>query len=412
MPDDLVHLGVLDIDGMDERLWVPQPEGVTFRPLLFSASQGYFVNLLRVRRSGIVSRHRQAGPVHGLTLRARWHYLEHPWWAEAGGYSYEPPGDIHTLEVPDDVDEMVALFHAAGACVYVRRARLHRRLRGRLHRDRFGPSPLRRGRPGRRLGRPEDPLARPHGVGPSPLTSLTTKRWLGMLRTGMRPDSEEDRMVARTDFREARGGEPNVDTSVRDPALVAARRAEICRAAVVLARRVPFGAVTTREIAAEAGINIATVYQYVRSKDDIVFLVCQQNVRNLQDELSASEAEPVRRLRSRFSNLMLVMQDRQMEITFVYQESRNLTGDYRQAVKDWDELVVDHFEEPLRAAHELGTARVENTRVAARHMVETGYAWANKSWSLRRTVSNAEYRDVHWRWFERAFDLRPEQERA
>ncbi len=116
---DLVELGVLDLDGTDERLWVPQAEGVSFRPLLLSVTQGYFVNLLRVRRSGILSRHRHAGPVHALTLRGRWHYLEHDWWAEAGGYSFEPPGDVHTLEVPDGVEEMITLFHVTGGYVYV-----------------------------------------------------------------------------------------------------------------------------------------------------------------------------------------------------------------------------------------------------------------------------------------------------
>ena len=119
VPDDLVVLGALDIDGADERLWVPQAEDVTFRPLLLSVSQGYFVNVLRVRRSGILSRHRHAGPVHALTLRGRWHYLEHEWWAEQGGYSFEPPGDIHTLEVPDGVEEMTTLFHVTGAYIYV-----------------------------------------------------------------------------------------------------------------------------------------------------------------------------------------------------------------------------------------------------------------------------------------------------
>ncbi|MDP1878270.1 MAG: 2,4'-dihydroxyacetophenone dioxygenase family protein [Actinomycetota bacterium] len=116
--DDLVILGALDLDG-DESLWVPQAPDVWFRPLLLSVSNGYFVNLLRVRRSGVLSRHRHAGPVHALTLRGRWHYLEHDWWAEAGGYSYEPPGDIHTLVVPDGVTEMVTLFHVTGAYIYV-----------------------------------------------------------------------------------------------------------------------------------------------------------------------------------------------------------------------------------------------------------------------------------------------------
>ena len=119
VPDDLVQLGALDIDGADERLWVPQSDDVSFRPLLLSVSQGYYVNIQRVRRSGELSRHRHAGPVHALTLRGRWHYLEHDWVAEEGGYSYEPPGDIHTLVVPDGVTEMTTLFHVTGAYVYV-----------------------------------------------------------------------------------------------------------------------------------------------------------------------------------------------------------------------------------------------------------------------------------------------------
>jgi 2,4'-dihydroxyacetophenone dioxygenase len=118
VPDDLVLPGALDLD-CDERFWVPQAPDVWFRPLLLSVSHGYFVNLLRVRRSGILSRHRHAGPVHALTLRGRWHYLEHDWRTETGTYSYEPPGDIHTLVVPDGVEEMITLFHVTGGYVYV-----------------------------------------------------------------------------------------------------------------------------------------------------------------------------------------------------------------------------------------------------------------------------------------------------
>ena len=117
--EDLVVPAVLDPSAIDERLWVPQSPGVWFRPILLSVSQGYFVNLLRVRKSGILSRHRHAGPVHATVLKGRWHYLEHPWWAEEGGYAYEPPGDIHTLEVPRDVKEMITLFHVTGAYIYV-----------------------------------------------------------------------------------------------------------------------------------------------------------------------------------------------------------------------------------------------------------------------------------------------------
>ena len=118
MVDDLVISNALDLDD-DDRFWVPQSDDVSFKPLALSVSHGYFVNILRVRRSGILSRHRHAGPVHATVLRGRWHYLEHPWWAEQGSYVFEPPGDIHTLEIPDDVEEMATLFHVTGAYIYV-----------------------------------------------------------------------------------------------------------------------------------------------------------------------------------------------------------------------------------------------------------------------------------------------------
>jgi quercetin dioxygenase-like cupin family protein len=118
MVPDLVVAGALDLDG-DERLWVPQAENVSFKPLCFNVSEGYFVNLLRVKKVGVLSRHRHTGPVHALVLRGRWHYLEHDWVAETGGYAFEPPGETHTLVVPDGVEEMVTLFHVTGAYVYV-----------------------------------------------------------------------------------------------------------------------------------------------------------------------------------------------------------------------------------------------------------------------------------------------------
>ena len=99
LPEIFVQSALPD-DG-DERLWVPQTETVSFRPLCLSVSGGYYVNLLRVRGSGLLSRHRHPGPVHGHVLKGRWKYLEHDWEASPGSYGLEPPGETHTLGVPD-----------------------------------------------------------------------------------------------------------------------------------------------------------------------------------------------------------------------------------------------------------------------------------------------------------------------
>ncbi len=103
----------------DERVWVPQAADVWFRPLMFNTVSGGWFNLLRVRRSGVLSRHRHPMAVYGYVLKGSWHYLEHDWIAEEGGFVYEPPGEVHTLVVDDGVEEMITMFNVNGAMIYV-----------------------------------------------------------------------------------------------------------------------------------------------------------------------------------------------------------------------------------------------------------------------------------------------------
>jgi 2,4'-dihydroxyacetophenone dioxygenase len=120
MPRDaLAEIVVPDAVPVDERLWVPQAENVWFRPLCLNRSQGYWMNLLRVRKSGVLSRHRHPNPVHGFVLKGSCRYLEHNWIATEGSYVFEPPGETHTLVVPDDVVEMITYFQVNGVMYYV-----------------------------------------------------------------------------------------------------------------------------------------------------------------------------------------------------------------------------------------------------------------------------------------------------
>ncbi len=103
----------------DERLWAPVGQDSWSRPLHLNVSAGYYVHLLRVRRSGLLQRHRHSGPVHAWVIKGRWRYLEHDWVAEAGSYVFEPPGETHTLTVPEGCSEMITLFTVHGSLMYV-----------------------------------------------------------------------------------------------------------------------------------------------------------------------------------------------------------------------------------------------------------------------------------------------------
>ena len=116
MIPDLV---VADAVPADDRIWVPQNEQVWFRPLCLNRSAGYWMNLLKVRRSGVLSRHRHPGPVHAFVLTGSWRYLEHDWVATEGSYVFEPPGETHTLVVDEGVAETITLFQVSGCMYYV-----------------------------------------------------------------------------------------------------------------------------------------------------------------------------------------------------------------------------------------------------------------------------------------------------
>jgi quercetin dioxygenase-like cupin family protein len=103
----------------DDRVWVPQAENVWFRPLCLNRSSGYWMNLLKVRKSGVLSRHRHPAPVHAFVLKGSWRYLEHDWVATEGSYVFEPPGETHTLVVDEGVEEMITYFQVNGCMYYV-----------------------------------------------------------------------------------------------------------------------------------------------------------------------------------------------------------------------------------------------------------------------------------------------------
>lgn len=118
-PDARPDIFMENIATVDESRWVPQADGVWFLPLTLGVTQGYYANLLRVRKSGVLSCHKHFGAVHAYVLKGRWFYLEHKEMYTEGSFLMEPPGETHTLVVPSDVPEMITWFHAVAGYIYL-----------------------------------------------------------------------------------------------------------------------------------------------------------------------------------------------------------------------------------------------------------------------------------------------------
>jgi 2,4'-dihydroxyacetophenone dioxygenase len=121
-PPTLGHLGMIPEvvvpPPRDERIWVLLEPNVWFRPLFFDMNHGSHGEVLKVKRGGVLSKHRHPTPVHGYVISGSWRYLEHTWRATEGSYVMEPPGEVHTLTC-DSGEEMQTVFFIQGPTLYV-----------------------------------------------------------------------------------------------------------------------------------------------------------------------------------------------------------------------------------------------------------------------------------------------------
>ncbi|MEW8985497.1 MAG: TetR/AcrR family transcriptional regulator, partial [Bacillus sp. (in: firmicutes)] len=76
-----------------------------------------------------------------------------------------------------------------------------------------------------------------------------------------------------------------VHASVKDEQLVVKRRDQMIKGAVALFKEKGFHRTTTREIAKASGFSIGTLYEYIRTKEDVLYLVCDHIYDEVQERL-------------------------------------------------------------------------------------------------------------------------------
>ena len=103
----------------EESPWVPFGDNAAIRHLAFDVRQNIFCNVLWIKSPGVIGTHKHRGRLVMMCLAGSMRYLEHDWVAEEGSFAFEPPGETHTLFVPEDVEEMITWFHVQGGYTYV-----------------------------------------------------------------------------------------------------------------------------------------------------------------------------------------------------------------------------------------------------------------------------------------------------
>jgi AcrR family transcriptional regulator len=185
-----------------------------------------------------------------------------------------------------------------------------------------------------------------------------------------------------------------ISANVKDRKLVHERRQRLVRAAVRVFTRKGYHGATVREIGRAAGFTQGTIYNYVRSKGDILYLVCDDKVRAHQEAVARAVegiTDPALRLSTALHILVEAMHDHEETVLLVYRESHALDRRSLHAILARVAEFIDMFESILVEAARRGQVRFGDSRVAANVLTFLPIIVAMRRWDLgRRKVARKD----------------------
>lgn len=194
-----------------------------------------------------------------------------------------------------------------------------------------------------------------------------------------------------------------VQSSVKDERLIKMRRNQMIKGAISLFKEKGFHRTTTREIAKAAGFSIGTLYEYIRSKEDILYLVIDSIYDEVQDKLQqdlTSHQGTLESLRHGIENFFRVMNVMQEEILVMYQEAKSLSKDALPYVLNKELAMVAMLEDVLQLVVDKGMIDMtpQQVNLWAHNVVVQGQMWGFRRWSIQKQYSLDEYIQMQTDW--------------
>ncbi|WP_078593481.1 TetR/AcrR family transcriptional regulator [Evansella clarkii] len=187
-----------------------------------------------------------------------------------------------------------------------------------------------------------------------------------------------------------------VPSMVKDQRLVNKRREQIVKAAVKLFNEKGYHGTTTREVAQASGFSIGTLYEYIGSKEDILYLVCDavyDEVVEKWEGLMDKKLKGLERLQQVISSYFQVVDVLQDEVLVMYQETKSLSADALNYVLQKELSMKSMFEKELRACMEAGLIQLEEEEVslACHNILVAGHMWTFRRWSVQKEFNFDSY---------------------
>jgi AcrR family transcriptional regulator len=180
-----------------------------------------------------------------------------------------------------------------------------------------------------------------------------------------------------------------VKARVKDKNLIDEKRRQIIEGAIKVFNKKGYHKATVREIAKEARIGLGSVYDYVHSKDDILYLFFENYANTFFDKVKsrASQiADPLLRLEVTFRAFVEAAMELEDQVMLSYTQARYVKKNYLKIILRKESEIVEHFREIISKVGEgpLGSF------FEANFLVYSGVFGVLRRWILRPRYSQKE----------------------
>jgi AcrR family transcriptional regulator len=191
----------------------------------------------------------------------------------------------------------------------------------------------------------------------------------------------------------------------REKRLAELRRKQIAHGAVRVFIDQGFEKATIRQIAESSDMSVGSIYNYVNSKEDVLFLAMDYAMRVGMADIGRHSSDPRTALRDAIRRAYTNMNKEQDFVLFVYQEAKRLPPEYRQRILDSDREYAERFQEIVAEGIEKGAFKSDvDPFLVSQNIVVLGHMWCFRRWLLKDKMTFDQYLQRQLRFIFDAID--------
>ena len=188
-----------------------------------------------------------------------------------------------------------------------------------------------------------------------------------------------------------------VETQIKNQELVKERRRQIVDAAVKLFIEHGYHKTTTRLLAKATGLSIGTMYDYISTKEDVLYLVCMAIHSNVEEGVKEALARPLSgmdALAEVIRQYFLVCNRMSDHVLLMYQVTHFLSPKWQRIVLDAELGITNLFIEAIHQIKRTGTLPElddETINLIGHNISVTGHTWAFRRWYFAKHFTIERY---------------------